>query len=226
MAWVDVVHAPDGLFQAGGVLPRPWLPTHINQKESWRSTTSCTSFALDIQKSCGERKSSWMWAVKRSGGRLTVGDQNRVLHELLIPLFDLQFENGFVLSLKWVPTAENVIADIISRPLREAVPQLLPAAFQLLWDAMGPFDIDLMACTASAQVSPVTGLRLPFFARYSCPGSPGRDVLAQNVAVMLGTYVPAFGYCFPPLAMTGHVVEHLAECRAHAVLVAPDTRPY
>ena len=131
-----------------------------------------------------------------------------------------------MLSLKWVPTAENVIADAISRPSREAIIQLLPDAFRLLWEAMGAFDIDLMACTASVPTSPVTGRSLPFFLRYSCPGSGGRDVLAQDVAVMPDTTVPAFGYCFPPPTMAGHVVQHLAECRAHAVLVVPGNKPY
>ena len=152
--------------------------------------------------------------------------RNRVLHKLLIQLFDLQVEYEFMLSLRWVPTAENAVADAISRPSREAIIQLLPAAFRRLWDAMGPFDIDLMACAASGQISPVTGRQLPFFSRFNCPGSAGRDMLAQNVAVMPGTQRPAFGYFFPPPTMAGHVVQHLAECQARAVVVVPDTRPY
>ena len=31
---------------------------------------------------------------------------------------------------------------------------------------------------------------------------------------------------FPAPAMAGHVVQHLAECQARAVVVVPDTRPY
>ena len=47
--------------------------------------------------------------------------RNRVLHELLIQLFELQVEYEFMLSLQCVPTAENVVADAISRPSREAI---------------------------------------------------------------------------------------------------------
>lgn len=227
LAWGGVLHAPDGPFEAGGVFPPHWLTTHINQKEMF------ALFHL-LHQFCGDhpevlRRAQVLMDVDSQAveGAFNRGrSRNRVLHELLIQLFDLQIEYGFMLSLKWVPTAENVIADAISRPSREAIIQLLPAAFRRLWEAMGPFDIDLMACTASAQVSPVTGLSLPFFSRFSCPGSAGRDVLAQNAAVMPGTTVPAFGYCFPPPSMAGHVVQHLAECRARAVLVVPDNRPY
>lgn len=227
VAWGGVVHAPDGPFQAGGVFPRHWLPTHINQKEMYALYHLLDQF-------CGGhpevlRRAQVLMDVDSRAveGAFNRGrSKNRVLHELLIQLFDLQIEYGFMLSLTWVPTAENVIADAISRPSREVVTQLLPAAFQRLWDAMGPFDLDLMACTSSAQASPITGLRLPFFSRFSCPGSAGTDMLAQNVAVMPGTSMQAFGYCFPPPKMAGHVLQHLEECRAHAVLVLPDTRPY
>jgi len=152
--------------------------------------------------------------------------KNRVIHDVLIQLFDLQIQYEFMLSLKWVPTNDNVVADAISRPSRDSIIQLLPQAFQVLWETFGPFDIDLMACTTSAQLSPQTGDRLPFFSHFSCPDSAGVDVLAQDVAFLPGTTEPAFGYCFPPPVMTGVVVQHLAECHAHAVIVVPDTRPF
>ena len=72
----------------------------------------------------------------------------------------------------------------------------------------------------------MTGLPLPFFSQYRCPGSAGVDVLAQNVAVLPNSTTVAFNFCFPPPLMAGHVIQHLAECRAHAVLVVPDTKPY
>ena len=126
-----------------------------------------------------------------------------------------------------MPTAENVKADTISRPSREAIIQLSAAAFRSLWDLLGPFDMDLMACEASAQCSPLTGSRLPFFSQYRCPGSAGVDVLVHNVAVPpSSTTTVAFSLCFSPPIMAGHGVQHLTECRAHAILVVPDTKPY
>ncbi|CAN0301430.1 unnamed protein product, partial [Ectocarpus sp. 4 AP-2014] len=43
---------------------------------------------------------------------------------------------------------------------------------------------------------------------------------AHEVSKMPGTGAPVFGYCFPPQFMAGHVVQHLAECRAHAIAVS------
>ena len=68
-----------------------------------------------------------------------------------------------MLTLKWVPTADNDIADAISRPARESLIRLKPLAFQELWGALGPFTFDLMACTESAQKVPGSHDRLPFF---------------------------------------------------------------
>ena len=58
---------------------------------------------------------------------------------LLLQLFALQFEYGFMSSLKWISPAENVVADAISRPSREAIIRIAPAAFRAIWDEMGPF---------------------------------------------------------------------------------------
>lgn len=51
--------------------------------------------------------------------------KNRIIHDVLIQLFHLQIQYEFILSLKWVPTAENGVADAISRPSRGSIIQLL-----------------------------------------------------------------------------------------------------
>ena len=42
--------------------------------------------------------------------------EDPVTHGLLVKLFTLQVEFGFLLTLKWVPTTDNGIADAVSRP--------------------------------------------------------------------------------------------------------------
>ena len=83
-----------------------------------------------------------------------------------------------------------------------------------------------MASTASVQCIPGSSRALPFFSQYDCEGSPEADVPAQDVSRVPGTEVQAFGHCFPPPVMVGHIVQHFAECHAHAVNVVPDTRAY
>ena len=91
---------------------------------------------------------------------------------------------------------------------------------------MGPFNVDLMACTASVVRFSLTGEALPFFSRYDCAGSAGTDVFAQDVSILPGTRGPAFGFCFPPPIMAGHIVLHMAEYKAHAVALLPDVKAY
>ena len=69
---------------------------------------------------------------------------------MLVQRFDLQVEHGFMLTLKWIPSAANGIADATSRPSRESFFRLHPGTFRIMWEALGPFSIDLMASTASA----------------------------------------------------------------------------
>lgn len=141
-----------------------------------------------------------MGAFKR--GRAT----NSAAHALLVQLFDLQVEYIFLLSLKWIPTAEIAVADAISRPSREAIIRITPPAFREVWDTLGPFNVDLMTCTASALRPPESDHSLPFFSQYDCAGSAGTDVLAQDVSLLLGWCTPAFRFCPPPFVMVGHVV--------------------
>ena len=88
--------------------------------------------------------------------------KNRGTHALLVRPFELQVAYGFMLSLKWIPTAVKEVADAISWPSRDVILRIAPASFQVVWDAMGPFKIHLMACTASVLGSPLTRESLPF----------------------------------------------------------------
>ena len=88
-----------------GVFPQHWLTTRINQKEL---------FALYhlLDQFCGAhpdvlRRAQVLMDVDSQAveGAFKKGrSRNRVLHELLIQLFELQVEYEFMLSLQWVPT--------------------------------------------------------------------------------------------------------------------------
>lgn len=227
VAWGRVVYTAGDPFEAGGGFPPTWLSKHINQKETYALyhllLLFCERFP-DALRRAQVFIDVDSQSVVGSFGRGRA--KNRDMHNLLIDMFDLQIAYDFLLSLKWVPTAANGVADAISRPSRETLVQLSTPAFNQLWADLGPFNVDLMACTASAQRSPVTGVTLPFFSRYHCEGTSGVDVLAKNLAVLPGTAVPAFGFCFPPPVMVGHVVQRLAECHAHAVILVPSTKAY
>ena len=224
IGWGGEVNAGSGPFRVGGVFPQHWISIHINRKEMYALyyvlRRFCTRFPDVFRRAqvfVDVDNQSVVGALKRGRAK------DPGTHALLVQLFDLQVEHAFVLTLKWIPTAANGIADAISRPSRESIIRLHPGAFQNVWEALGPFSINLMASTASAQRIPGSSHTLPFFSQYDCPGS---DVLAQDVCRLPRTGEKAFGYYFSPPAMVGHVVQHLAECHAHAVVVVPDTRAY
>ena len=228
IAWggiVNTVSLPS--FRAGGVFPSEWLPKHINKKEMYALHELLRLFCVrypevlrGAQVLIDEDNESVVGAFNKGRAK------DRDTHAILVQLFDLQMAHGFMLSLKWVPSASNAIADAISRPSRESIIRLKPHVFQKLWDHFGPFDVDLMACNSSAQRVPGTPKVLPFFSRYDCKGSAGIDAFANDVSIVPGTGRSAFSYCFPPPVMAGHLVQHLKECEAHAVVVLPGTHAY
>eukprot|EP00752_Nemacystus_decipiens_P016879 g15111.t1 len=225
LAWGGVVFAREE-FRAGGVFPSEWMPKHINFKEMYALHNLLLQFCEAHPEVL--RRAQVLIDVDNTAvvGAFTRGRaKDRAAHDLLVQMFRLQVDYGFLLSLKWVPTAENVVADAISRPSRDTIIRLKREVFLALYERLGPFNIDLMACAASVQSSP-RGLPLRFFSQYSCAGTAGVDILAQDVSVLPGTQSEAFGFCFPPPVMVGPVLQHLRECQAHAVLLAPDTKAF
>ena len=198
-----VVSLPRGQFSAGGGFPHDWLPRAINGKEMFA--------LLEVLEQCcrvhpGElRRAQVLMDVDNSAtvdafkkGR----SSNSITHKMLKRFFELQAEQGFWLSLKWVPSAANQAADDITRPPMHEILRLRPEAFRRLEQIFGVFTVDLMASSENAQhgLEPATGgrRRLPFFSRYNREGSDGVDVFRQNVALNPGQGTPAFGFCFPP----------------------------
>ncbi|CAM9718774.1 unnamed protein product [Laminaria digitata] len=222
VAWGGAVNTASGTFPEGGVFPPDWVSKHISQKEMY-------GLYYLLRKFCTRhpdvlRRAQVLIDVENESvvGSFNRGRaKHRETHALLLQLFELQVEYGFVLSLK-----RNGAADATLRPSRDAVIRIAPAAFKAIWEEIGPFNVDLMACTASVVRSPLSGEALPFFSQYDCAGSAGTDVLAHDVSIVPGAGVPAFGFCFPPPVMAGHVVQHLAECKAHAVVLLPDVKAY
>ena len=229
--WGGVVGLPEGPFEAGGGFPDGWLPKHINLKEMFA--------LLELLKECCRvhpgvlRRAQLVAGVDSTAvvGSFNKGRaRNPVAHKMLIDLFDLQVSQGFWLSLQWVPTADNHAPDAITRPSRDENLQLRPARFEELQAFFGEFTVDLIASSENAHRGAADAAghrrRLPFFSRYHCEGSAGVGVLSQNVAITPGTNDVAFAFVFPPPVMVGVVVQHLADCKAHAVVILPDVHGY
>ena len=133
--------------------------------------------------------------------------KNRETHALLVQLFALQVEHGFILLLMLVPTAENGVADAIWRPSRDAIIRIAPAAFGVLWDEMGPLIIDLVACAASVLRFPVerggTAILLPVRRRRL----GGNGCVGAGCVDRTGHYSPGLRLLFPA---PGHGGSHCA----------------
>ena len=196
-----VANTTSGTLPAGGVFPSDWLSNNINQKEMYALYHLLRQFSErhpDVLRRAQVLIDVENQSVVRVFNRGRA--KNRETHALLVQLFALQVEHGFMLSLNWISTAENGVADAISRPSRDTIIRIAPVAFKALWDEMDTFDINLMACAASVLRSLASGEARPFFSQYDCAGPVGTDVLAQDVSIVPGTTASAIGFRFPPLS--------------------------
>ena len=176
--WDGVVSMPWGRFSAGGGFPHEWLPHPINDRELFA--------LLEMLMECRRRHPGGL-----SRAQLVMDVYNRsvieafrkgrsrnsITHAMHVKLFELQVAEGFWLSLRWVPMANNASADAITRPGRLEVIRLRPMIFQQLLTFFGEFTIDLMASSEDAQLGPTRGTgeqrRPAFYSRYHCEGSVG-----------------------------------------------------
>lgn len=149
--------------------------------------------------------------------------RNRVTHDLHIDLFGLQVAYEFMLSLIWVPHGRQRLRGryfaVVSGHHHQACAGRFPARVR----GVQPLSISASWPALRLHSGP-RSLKSPFLSSRDMIAKAlyvGRDVLAQNVAALPSSGVPAFGSCFPLPVMAGHVVQHLAECRAHAVALAP-----
>ena len=115
---------------AGGVFPQEWLSKHINQKEMYALYHLLLQFCHRHPESLRRAQVSIDVDNEAVVGAFNRGRaENRDAHDLLIQLFNLQVSHEFMLSLKWIPTAENGVADAISRPSRDELIRLKQDAF-------------------------------------------------------------------------------------------------
>ena len=115
-------------------------------------------------------------------------------HGLLVQLVDLAVVFGILLTVNWVRTASNDIADAFSRPSREAIfaPRRLSDGVERAGNELGPFHTDLMASSASAQCVPPSFHTRRFSYGAMARAPRGVDVLAQHVVRVPSTDKCAF----------------------------------
>jgi len=223
--WGGLIRCPgEEVFKAAGDFPDEWLTKHINEQEAYAlkqtlvlyckerpAQVTGSTIVMDVDNK------ALFHAVKR--GRST----NSRMHEVITELFWLQVKEDFTLSLQWVCSKDNAEADDLSRPDADAYVRLEAESFAKLWKWSGKgFDMDWMATDASGHRVPDSGDRLPFYSRFHVEGCAGTDVLSQDLRYMPDSTTPCFGFCFPPTAMVGVVLQRMAECKAQAVVIVPD----
>ena len=106
-----VVNAGSGPIRAGGTFPHEWLSRHLKSKEMYL----LYHMLRQVLYKAARRRAG---LDQRRQERTT---QRPETHGLLVHLFDLTVVFGFLLTVNWIRTASNDIADAFSRPSREAI---------------------------------------------------------------------------------------------------------
>ena len=227
LGWGGVMKCPgQAIFRAAGDFPDHLVRVHINVQEAYGLQQVLSLF-------CTDRPS------QVHGTTIVVDVDNSVLfhdmkrgrakddmmHAIVSDLFWLQVSREFTLKVRWVPSGENQEADDLSRPTADQYVRLEASKFAEVcaW-ASQIFNMDLMATPVSALTLPGETEALPFYSQFHTAGCMGVDMLGQDLSKIPDSGIPCFGFCFPPTAMVGVVLQRLEECRARAVVLVPDVK--
>jgi hypothetical protein len=146
------------------------------------------------------------------GGSLSRDTSGRLLnHELISAIEAFCASKAILLTLVWVPRAENQRADDESKIVDVFNYALCRAQFQSLSDHWGPFGVDRFASAANALL-PV------FHSRWACPGSSGVDAFRSNWG--LGG---VNNWLHPPTPLIASVLAKMRADRAIGTILVPWT---
>ena len=230
--WEGVVRSPRvsvKVIRAAANFPPDLAQAHVNIKETF-ALHEVLPLLVDDQSeylrgstaTIGVDNTTMLYSVRNDRAK------DERMHNLVCQPFWLQVEADFTLKLRWVPSKDNAVADVLTRSETSEHVRLGQQGFDPLWQKWGGFDMDLMTTTASSQRPRNFGDRwgepLPFYSRYHTAGNSGMDVLAQDVGRMPSSTDPCFGCCFLPPLVVGFVTAYLRECRARSAIVIPAVR--
>lgn len=108
----------------------------------------------------------------------------------------------------WLPSAENTMADALSRLRDPSDWRLSRAVFTRLNRLFGPFTIDRFASSQNAQLA-------RFNSAWADTASSGVDAFAQS------DWADHNNFCFPPWELLPRLAQLLRETGAQATVVAP-----
>ena len=140
---------------------------------------------------------------------------NRRLHAASLRLWASCIRHDVAVSTQWL-SGEGIItsgADGLSRGEDAYDCRLTRAAFEELWEAWGPFEVDCCATPDAVQRHPRTGERLEFVSPYG-DGAIWADARTLKHAGRL--------YAFPPLPLIGELLAHVVAEGLRMVIVVPE----
>ena len=114
------------------------------------------------------------------------GTQNKMMFELAKEIWSYLLTYNIMITVEYLPSKLNVVADWESRNCRDSSEwKLSPRVFTLIWQKWGTPDVDLFASRLSHQVP-------GYMAWKPDPGSRATDALKQN-------WKNLFPYAFPSI---------------------------
>lgn len=198
-------HTTEGVQARGHFAPHQLL-WHINAKEIEAVTASVLSLTHNWDPDGGVLD---LWVDNRVAMHVinNLSTRSRLLHPVLHRLVQALHERNLSLRASWLPSANNFLADQLSRMRDRTDWRLSPAVFAVPEAVWGPHDVDRFATHLSTH--------LPRFnSRWWCPGAEAIDTFAQP-------WWLANNYANPPFDLIDPVLDLIAKQDAAATVVLP-----
>ena len=135
------------------------------------------------------------------------GSMKQELQALALSIYDTCQKFNITLDLRWIPRAQNKVADSLSRFVDLDDWAVTRSLFDWLDARFGPHTVDRFATDSNKQLN-------RFNSRFSSPGSEAVDAFSQ-------TWNNDNNWLVPPPCLISKCIRHLLVCKAQGTLVAP-----
>ncbi|MES9879251.1 MAG: DNA N-6-adenine-methyltransferase [Sedimenticola sp.] len=191
-----------------------WTLSERGKSSTWRELESVRRIVSNHADLLAEKKVGVLSDNQNVCSILKVGSRKANLQDIAVDIRGICDFQNIAIVPKWVPRADNMVADRLSKTYDCDDWQIAEHVFSVLNVEWGPFDVDRFASNLNNKC-------VVFNSKWWCPGTSGVDAFEQN-------WQKLHNWVVPPPSLILRVVEKFQGDGASGTLVVPEWKssPY
>jgi len=185
-----------------------WIPSEEVQSSTWRELECVNRVVNNFVYTIENKKVKLNSDNKNVEHILKVGSKKQNLQKIAVDIHKVCNENNITLVTKWLPRADNIKADQLSRKIDHDDWGIRSNVFDLYNQKWGPYTVDRFATHYNTQC-------VRFNSPIWCPGTEAVDAFSQY-------WGRENNWLVPPPSLISRVLNKMKNDKAYGTLILPE----